>query len=64
MDSKEMLERERKIAFKAAEEYEMEGVIRECCPYCNGKLRYEGVGNSFCISCENQCGFEYGIRGI
>lgn len=64
MDSKEMLEKERKVAFKAAEEYETKGEIQELCPYCNGKLKYYGIGNSFSISCVNQCGFVYNFRGL
>lgn len=64
MDSEEMLEKERNIAFKAAEEYKTNGKISEHCPYCNGELKYAGFGNSFCISCKSQCGFEYSIRGL
>ena len=64
MDSKGLIEKESKIVFKAAEEYERNGEIKQRCPRCNGKLTYYGAGNSFSISCESQCGFVYNFRGL
>ncbi|MCX4299141.1 MAG: hypothetical protein OSJ73_19290 [Lachnospiraceae bacterium] len=64
MDSKEVMDKESKIVFKAAEEYETKGEIKQRCPRCNGKLKYYGAGKSFSISCESQCGFVHNFRGL
>ena len=64
MDTKRITEKEEMILFKAADEYQTNGVIKELCPRCNGKLKYIGNMSSYRIFCENQCGIDFGLRGI
>ena len=64
MDSKREIEQLDKLMAKVAEDYDTKGETKECCPRCNGKLKYYRAGNSFSISCENQCGFVYNFRGL
>ena len=64
MDSRKELEELDKVMAKVAEEYETKEVITERCPNCNSKLEYDRCGNSFSISCANQCGFVYNFRGL
>ena len=49
---------------KAVWEFQTNGVTEELCPRCNGKLKFIGNMSSFRIFCENQCGIDYGLRGI
>jgi hypothetical protein len=64
MDSKREIEQLDKLMAKVAEDYDTKGETKECCPRCKGKLKYYRAGNSFSISCENQCGFVYNFRGL
>ncbi len=64
MDSIREIEQLDKLMFKVAEDYDTKGETKECCPRCKGKLKYYRAGNSFSISCENQCGFGYNFRGL
>jgi ribosomal protein L37AE/L43A len=64
MDSKKLMDKESRTVFKAVEDFETKGKTKECCPRCKGKLKYYRAGNSFSISCENQCGFVYNFRGL
>lgn len=64
MDFEREIEQLDKLMAKAAEDYDTKGETKECCPRCKGKLKYYRAGNSFSISCENQCGFVYNFRGL
>ena len=64
MDIKKISENEKKILYKAADEYQTSGIIRQNCPRCNGKLQYIGTMSSYRIFCENRCGIVFNIRGI
>ncbi|MCX4299145.1 MAG: hypothetical protein OSJ73_19310 [Lachnospiraceae bacterium] len=64
MDSKREIEQLDKLMAKVAEDYDTKGETKECCPRCKGKLKYYRAGNSFSISCENQCGVVYNFRGL
>lgn len=59
---------EEKILYKAVDEYEKYGIIKQTCPRCNGKLIYNGnkATTSYRIFCENEskCGTWLGIRGL
>ncbi len=64
MDIERITEDEEKVLYKAADEYQINGVIKEPCPRCNGKLKYIGNMSSYRIYCENQCGIIFNVRGI
>lgn len=66
MESKELSKSEEAILYKVVEEYQENGVIKQNCPRCNGKLHYIGNKISYRISCENEskCGIWLSIRGI
>lgn len=64
MDIKKISDNEEAILYKAADEYQTSGVIRQTCPRCNGKLKYIGNRSSYRIFCESQCGIVFNIRGI
>jgi hypothetical protein len=66
MESKEISEREEEILYKAVDEYQKNGLIKQTCPRCKGKLNYSGNKISYRISCENEskCGMWISIRGI
>lgn len=64
MDSIREIEQLDKLMFKVTEDYDTKGETKECCPRCKGKLKYYRAGNSFSISCENQCGFVCNFRGL
>jgi len=64
MDSEREIEQLDKLMAKAAGDYDTKGETKERCPRCKGKLKYYRAGNSFSISCENQCGFVYNFRGL
>lgn len=57
-------EDERGVLFRAADEYQTNGIIKTPCPRCSGKLQYRGNMSSYRISCENQCGIMLNVRGI
>ena len=66
MESKELSVSEIKALDKAVEEYQENGVTKQICPRCGGKLYYEEKGSSYRIYCENEskCGVWDSIRGI
>ena len=66
MESKEISKSEEEILYKAVDEYQKSGVIKQTCPRCNGKLNYSGNKISYRIFCENEskCGIWISIRGI
>lgn len=64
MDINEITEKEMRILFEAAEEYQTNGIIQEPCPRCHGKLRYIGNMSSYRIYCESECGILLDVRGL
>lgn len=64
MGIKKISENEEAVLYKAADEYQISGVIKQTCPRCNGKLKYIGNMSSYRIFCEKQCGIVFDIRGI
>lgn len=64
MGIKKISENEEAVLYKAADEYQISGVIKQTCPRCNGKLKYIGNMFSYRIFCEKQCGIVFDIRGI
>ena len=64
MDIKKISEDEKAVLYIAADEYQANGVIKQICPRCGGKLRYIGNRSSYRIYCENECGIIFNVRGI
>lgn len=64
MENKKISEDEKKVLYKAADEYQSNGIIKQVCPRCNGKLQYIGNMSSYRIFCKNQCGIIFNVRGI
>ena len=64
MDIKNFSENEKAVLYKAADEYQTSGTIKQTCPRCRGKLQYIGNMSSYRISCINQCGIIFNVRGI
>ena len=64
MDIKKISESEKIVLYRAADEYQRSGIIKEDCPRCKGKLKYIGNTSSYRIFCENQCGIIFNVRGI
>ena len=64
MDIKKISEDEKAVLYKAADEYQANGVITGICPRCSGRLQYIGNRSSYRIYCENECGIIFNVRGI
>ena len=64
MDIKKITENDINILYKAADEYQTSGKIKQICPRCQGKLKYMGNMTSYRIKCENNCGIIFNVRGI
>lgn len=64
MDIKKITENEKNILYKAADEYQKGGKIKQLCPHCQGQLKYMGNMSSYRIMCENNCGIIFNVRGI
>lgn len=64
MDIKRISEDEKAVLYKAADEYQANGVIIRSCPRCGGQLQYIGNKSSYRIYCENECGIIFNVRGI
>lgn len=66
MESKDLSINETEVLDKAVDEYRENGVTKQICPRCGGKLHYIERGSSYRIYCENEskCGVWNSIRGI
>lgn len=64
MDINKISEDEKMVLYKAADEYQTSGIIKQTCPRCGGKLQYIGNMSSYRIFCEEQCGIVFNVRGI
>lgn len=64
MDIKKITDKEKQILYMVAEQYQEKGTITNACPRCGGKLRYTGNDISYRITCENECGIVFSVRGI
>lgn len=64
MDIKKITEEEKSVLYIVADEYQDNGVIKQICPRCGGKLQYIGNRSSYRIFCERECGIIFNVRGI
>ena len=61
MDIKKISVDEKAVLYMAADEYQANGVIKQFCPRCGGKLRYIENRSSYRIYCENECGIIFNL---
>lgn len=64
MDIKKISEDERMILYRAADEHQANGIIKQICSRCSGKLQYIGNRSAYRMFCENDCGIIFNVRGI
>lgn len=52
------------ILYRAADEHQANGIIKQICSRCSGKLQYIGNRSAYRMFCENDCGIIFNVRGI
>ena len=64
MNIHKISEAEKAVLYTAAAVYQADGVIKQICPRCGGRLQYIGNRSSYRIYCEKECGILFHVRGI
>ena len=57
-------EKEENLLYEIADEFQRNSETQIKCPRCEGKLNFIGGMSAYRISCVNNCGIVFSVRGI